>query len=100
MRLLFSAAPVDFWPDIMRDLEERQAAARARDEDASRSAEAQRQTALRELKLQAIESAVVIERLRWSPARNSPRLDDAEFKRKVQDTAADLLFRAHLQLSV
>jgi len=59
-----------------------------------------RQQALDKLKVLAVQQAITIERLNHPSFCNGPRLDDPIFKRKVQDTAATLLFESHLHLSV
>lgn len=75
-----------------------EAAARfhARQSDIERT----RQRAIDALKRLAIEKAIIIKRLEGTSSRGGPRMDDPSFKRKVQDTAADLLFQSHMHLSV
>lgn len=75
-----------------------EAIARGREKDAD--IERQRDRALDELKVLAVQKAIVIERLQHSSNLDGPRLDNPVFKRKVQDTAAALLFQSHLHLSV
>lgn len=93
--MFFSAHSRDYVADIERIGAEALARGRARE---ARS-HTHWQGALDKLKLLAVEQAIAVERLKW-PFSDGPRLDDPSFKRKVQDTAADLLFQAHLHLSV
>jgi hypothetical protein len=83
--------------DYVADIEHIGAEALARGRAKEARSQTHRQDALDKLKLLAVEQAIAVERLRWP--FSGPRLDDPSFKRKVQDTAADLLFQAHLHLS-
>ena len=91
-------------PDYVADIERIGSAAlsrfRANEAHKAAQTECHRQLALDKLKKLAVEQAIVIERLAWSSFAGGPRLDDPAFKRKVQDTAAALLFQSHLPLSV
>jgi hypothetical protein len=86
----------DYLPDIERI--GTQALTRLQAKDAQ--VDQHRQLALNKLKCLAVEQAIAIERLNHPSFCRGPRLDDPSFKRKVQDTAADLLFQSHLHLSV
>ena len=86
-------------PDYVQDLERIGAASIARLRAKDARVEQHRVQALSDLKRLAVEKAITLERLKWSSERDGPRLDDPSFKRKVQDTAADLLFQSHLHFS-
>lgn len=85
--------------DYVQDLERIGAASIGRLHAKDAQVEQQRAQALAALKRLAVEKAITLERLKWSSERSGPRLDDPSFKRKVQDTAADLLFQSHMHFS-
>jgi hypothetical protein len=87
-------------PDYVTELERigNEALGRLRAKDAT--VEHQRNLALNELKQLAVQKAIIIERLRRASFEKAPRLDDPVFKRKVKDTAAELLFQSHLHFSI
>jgi hypothetical protein len=87
-------------PDYVTELERIGNGALARGRAKEADIERQRNNALNELKQLAVQKAIIIERLRRSSDLSGPRLDDPVFKRKVQDTAADLLFQSHLHFSI
>lgn len=86
--------------DYVAEVERIGAEALARGRAKQANIEQQRNSALTELKQLAVQKAIIIERLQRSSDLDGPRLDDPVFTRKVQDTAADLLFQSHLHLSV
>jgi len=86
----------DYLPDIERIGDQALTRLHAKDAQVSQ----RRTLGLANLKRLAIEQAIAIERLKHPSFSDGPRLDDPAFKRKVQDTAAALLFEAHLHLSV
>jgi hypothetical protein len=87
-------------PDYVTELERigNEALGRLRAKDAS--VEHHRSLALNELKQLAVQKAIIIERLQRASFEKTPRLDDPVFKRKVQDTAAALLFQSHLHFCI
>jgi hypothetical protein len=92
---------LDFFRDpYLRQIELTGAAAVGRFHAKQANIEQTREHALGKLKRLAVEQAITIERLNHPSFCNGPRLDDPAFKRKVQDTAAALLFESHLHLSV
>jgi hypothetical protein len=86
--------------DYLQDMENRGNEAVARFHAQQANIEQTRQRSIEDLKRLAIEKAITIERLEWTSSLAGPRLDDPSFKRKVQDTAAALLFQSHMHLSV
>jgi hypothetical protein len=86
-------------PDYLADIERTGAEALARGRAKEADVERHRDRALSELKQLAVQKAIIIGRLQRSSNLDGPRLDDPVFKRKVQDTAAALLFQSHLHFS-
>jgi hypothetical protein len=86
--------------DYLQDMEDRGNAAVARFYARQENTERTRQSSIDDLKRFAIEKAIILERLKWPSEGDGPRLNDPSFRRKVKDTAADLLFQSHLHLSV
>lgn len=83
--------------DYVQDLERIGAASLERLHARDAQVEQHRMQALDELKRFAIQKAIVVERLKWG---DDHRLNDPWFKRQVQNTASELLFQSHLQLSI
>lgn len=94
--MFFSRRSPNYVADIERIGSEALAHGRAKEADI----EKHRNHALNELKQLAVQKAIIIERLQRQPFEAAPRLDDPDFKRKVQDTAAALLFQSHLHFSI